>query len=413
MEDILQLPNSSEQQETMTQSNSSSDSEGSSCDGLNYDTDTTLCWRLEKMVNNKLLSDVTFIVGPEKRRIYAHKQYLLTASEFFYKMFCGNFIEAQRKEVVLEDVDAELFLTILRLVYSKEVNLNWDNISAVYDILQRFLLIDYFDPLIRFMKNQVVNLDTAIMVFLKNDHFNFEQVDEKCMRYIQTNPLYFFRKDEFTSMPDARLNKILQAQRINCTHVQLQQAVVKWSSANGGCGYNNLNKLLEETCRKPYAQKLHLMNYDLTKKVSCLRGDVKLRLTSTIPLALYGFGMYVPGSDKHSLIASFTLDKGGVKVRDCEIKMIPSLGYEIVDTMFEEVVLEPNVQYKLCFYEPSCQLMKVVGSPVLVHHHIKIDFESDYCPPLAYLFAKYADCDVLHLPQLCCNTKCMVKLENS
>ena len=155
------------------------------------------------------------------------------------------------------------------------------------------------------------------------------------------------------------------------------------------------------------------MNYDLTKTVSCLGGDVKLRLTSTIPLALYGFGMYVPGSDKHSLIASFTLEKDRVKVRDIEIIMIPSLGYEIVDTMFEEGVLEPNVQYKLCFYEPSCQLTKVVGSPVLVHHHIKIDFESNYCPPLAYLFAKYADCDVLHLPQLCCNTKCKVKLENS
>ncbi|XP_041771009.1 BTB/POZ domain-containing protein 6-B-like isoform X2 [Anopheles merus] len=396
----------------MTQSNSSSDSEESSCDGLNYDTDTTLCRRLEKMVNNKLLSDVTFIVGPEKRRIYAHKPYLLTASEFFYKMFCGNFIEAQRKEVVLEDVDAELFLIILRLVYSKKVHLNWDNISAIYDCLCKYLLIDYFDPLIRFMESHINDHDTAIMVFLKNDHFNFEQVDEKCMRYIQTNPLYFFGKDEFTSMPEARLNKILQAQRINCTHVQLQQAVVKWSSANGGCCYNNLNKLLEETCRKPYAQKLHLMNNKLIETVSYREADVKLRMTSTKRLALYGFGMYVHGSDKPS-IASFTLEKDGVKVHDIEIKMIPSLGYEIVDTMFEEVVLEPNVQYKLCFYEPSCQLTKVVSLPVLFHRHIKIEFESNHCPPLAYLFAKYADCDVLHLPQLCCNTKCKVKLENS
>ncbi|XP_040158702.1 BTB/POZ domain-containing protein 6-like isoform X2 [Anopheles arabiensis] len=374
----------------MAQSNSLFDSEENSCEGLNYDTETTLCRRLEKMVNNKLLLDVTFIVGPEKRRIYAHKQYLVTASEFFYKMFCGNFIEAQRKEVVLEDVDAELFLTILRLVYSKEVHLNWDNISAIYDIMQRFLLMDYFDPLISFLKNQVVNLDTAIMVFLNNDHFNFKEVDEKCMHYILNNPFYLFKRDEFTSMSQGRLIKILTAWRINCTTAQLEQALDKWLSENKSSNDNELRKLVTEKIRAIYAHKLHLF-YGNCPYDNQTTGKLGIRLISRKPLALYGVGIYARAYEKE-YIAKLALYDGELKLRECEFKIFPSFGDTIVKVLFEEVVLVQDVTYHM--HISNLNMIRYRGAPTLAHEHIKIHFntiESGF-PHIAYLLAKYSDC---------------------
>uniref|UniRef100_A0A182NJ34 BTB domain-containing protein n=1 Tax=Anopheles dirus TaxID=7168 RepID=A0A182NJ34_9DIPT len=98
------------------------------------------------------MSDVTFVVGPSKQRIYAHKYILVMASEYFYTMFNSNFTEATQKEVVLQDDDPEVFLTILRLIYGAKVEITDDNIRAIYDCLQMLMLTEFTQPLIDFLK---------------------------------------------------------------------------------------------------------------------------------------------------------------------------------------------------------------------------------------------------------------------
>lgn len=65
------------------------------------------------MINNELMSDVTFLIGPSKKPIYAHKYVLCVGSGVFYAMFYGNLAES-KKVIEIPDVEPVAFLALLK-----------------------------------------------------------------------------------------------------------------------------------------------------------------------------------------------------------------------------------------------------------------------------------------------------------
>lgn len=65
------------------------------------------------MINNELMSDITFLIGPCKKPIYAHKYVLSIGSAVFYAMFHGNLAESKRV-IEIPDVEPVAFLALLR-----------------------------------------------------------------------------------------------------------------------------------------------------------------------------------------------------------------------------------------------------------------------------------------------------------
>lgn len=61
---------------------------------------------------------------------HAHRLILSIRSEYFEMMFAGNFLEANAKEIVLGDLEANVFALFLRSLYSKDI-------QAVEEILTR------------------------------------------------------------------------------------------------------------------------------------------------------------------------------------------------------------------------------------------------------------------------------------
>lgn len=60
-------------------------------------------------------SDISFT------SFHAHRLILSIRSEYFEMMFAGNFLEANAKEIVLGDLDANVFALFLRSLYSKDI----------------------------------------------------------------------------------------------------------------------------------------------------------------------------------------------------------------------------------------------------------------------------------------------------
>ena len=85
-------------------------------------TKPTIKSRLQYLFNNELLSDITFIVGRERKRIPSHKFILSIGSAVFYAMFHGNFASA-RTEIELPDIEPQAFITLLKFLYYDEVNI--------------------------------------------------------------------------------------------------------------------------------------------------------------------------------------------------------------------------------------------------------------------------------------------------
>ena len=83
--------------------------------------------RMELLLNNELMSDITFIVKGE--RFHAHKFVLSFASEVFYAMFYGT-MAGDKKEIEIVDCEnPEDFLQFLSMIYKKSARVTWDNVS--------------------------------------------------------------------------------------------------------------------------------------------------------------------------------------------------------------------------------------------------------------------------------------------
>jgi len=89
-------------------------------------TRKTLTDRVEFLLNNSLMSDVSFVVrnaSGEEESLAAHKFVLAVSSPVFYAMFYGELAERKNK-IVLPDCDSESFLEFLRFLYSDKVDLS-------------------------------------------------------------------------------------------------------------------------------------------------------------------------------------------------------------------------------------------------------------------------------------------------
>lgn len=77
--------------------------------------------RIEYLFNKDLLSDVTFIVGLEQKRIPAHKFVLSIGSVVFCAMFNGNF-DSGKIEIEVPDIEPHAFMMLLKSLYCDQVN---------------------------------------------------------------------------------------------------------------------------------------------------------------------------------------------------------------------------------------------------------------------------------------------------
>ncbi|XP_052897139.1 BTB/POZ domain-containing protein 6-like [Anopheles moucheti] len=381
--------------------------------GLEYHTDESLSSRVEKILNNKLMSDVTFIVGPEKQRIYANKVHLVTASEYFYTLFYGNFAEAKRDEIELPDEDPETFLTILRLIYGAKVDINFENLRDIYERMQMYLLsTEYYKQLISFLMDQIVDKDTAMKIFRENHHYKFQLVEDACLSYIQSNPLYYFGKEDVTTLERERLLKIVRLQKINCTEEQLLEVLRKWEIANPESDTKELRKLVSGTTRACYSHKFPLLsNATLVHAaVNSFTSQFSLKLTSPKSVSLYGIGVYLVPTDDDASVALGILDSNNY-TEICSSKVVASRisCMEIVDLMFEEMELvkgKPQ-SFRLTIENSNSYigLNKHCGHSS-VHDKIKIEisFGSPQNQSFAHLWVKDSKCGVgtHQAPLLCC-----------
>ncbi len=77
---------------------------------------STLLDDLRHLINNRDLSDVTFIV--EGREVHAIKAFLAARSEHFRAMLFGGMREKSERRIVLHDINYQIFLIVVEFLYT-------------------------------------------------------------------------------------------------------------------------------------------------------------------------------------------------------------------------------------------------------------------------------------------------------
>ncbi|XP_005100945.1 BTB/POZ domain-containing protein 17 [Aplysia californica] len=113
-------------------------------DGIDcYGNERDVLSEQTKFYNNKLLSDVTLLVGTDK--FFAHKLVLVRASQVFERMFtCKQWDSHKEKEIKLveDSMCLSVFPRFLNFLYSCHIRLNIDNTLPVLVLADKYNVAD-------------------------------------------------------------------------------------------------------------------------------------------------------------------------------------------------------------------------------------------------------------------------------
>lgn len=271
------------------------------------------------MYNNELMSDVTFLVGPKNcaQRIPAHKYVLATGSSVFYAMFFGDLAE-NSKEIVIPDVEAAAFLTLLRYLYCDEIDLTPDNVLATLYAAKKYIVPHLARSCVDFLERSLSARNACVL--LSQSHL-FEEPDlmQRCWEVIDAQAEEALASESFVDVDYKTLENILKRESLNVKELVLFQAASKWAEAE--CARKDL-VVTPDTRRKVLGKALYLIRVPTMPVKEFANSVAKsgiLTLHETTDVFLYH-----TADDKPKLNFSITPRKG---LRTCRVHRFQSSAY--------------------------------------------------------------------------------------
>ncbi|KAF6036692.1 BTBD19 [Bugula neritina] len=221
---------------------------------------------MKKMINSKDMSDIKFLIGPNRKAIYGHRILLSARCDVFRAMFLDQASQQNAdKEVpfVLSDITPDIFLAVLEFIYTNCVTLNSKNAIDILGSAIEFGL----DELRKLCSQYLVDnlgINNACDVMQAAVTFQQDDLREKALRFIQDNTTSVFRTKGFHEMTDDAMSVVLQSDHLNIDEMEIIDAVREWATVNSVV----LGKPISEIAKKVVEHiRLPLLSPDELKEV--------------------------------------------------------------------------------------------------------------------------------------------------
>ncbi|XP_017059434.1 kelch-like protein 41 [Drosophila ficusphila] len=163
---------------------------------------------LSKILENKMFSDCCILV--ENQSFACHKNILAGASEFFQRMFLGNFQESKSSEICLEEVKAKTFSHFLQYVYSyKKEKLEMHSNEMLVELLRlgsSWLVDSIQQDCLKILQIRIESMiiSDLVPVFQGAHDTNHKELQECCIErlkriFLQSNNCFAMDAMELTS----------------------------------------------------------------------------------------------------------------------------------------------------------------------------------------------------------------------
>lgn len=189
------------------------------------------------MFTNQLNCDVTFLVGPEKTRIGAHKYILGSRSSVFFEMFHEGPSGNAGPEIEVTDVTAGQFNKLMEYLYTEDVEIDLNNVQQVLDVARKYNVHDLIDKCL-YRLNQHMMPENVCKVMETAHMCGDLELRNKCLQLILTEPGKIFMLDEFADLCQECLAMIIQDDSFSIEEEAIFNAVLKYARAK--CVKRNL-----------------------------------------------------------------------------------------------------------------------------------------------------------------------------
>ncbi|XP_071180603.1 BTB/POZ domain-containing protein 6-like [Mytilus edulis] len=181
--------------------------------------------RNEHMLTNQVMCDVTFIVGQDKSPIKAHKYMLASSSPVFFNMFNGAV--AEKGDVRIPDIKADVFIELLQFIYTEENDITNENIHDMIYVADKYMMDELKVKCDLFLKMKM-SVTTAVSILHTAHSFDLEGTIDKAMFIISCKPEDCLLSPEFIHLSRQCVEMILKSNIMICQEEVLYEAAMRW-----------------------------------------------------------------------------------------------------------------------------------------------------------------------------------------
>ncbi|NWX94833.1 BTBDJ protein, partial [Nothoprocta ornata] len=183
---------------------------------------------LRSLLNNPQFSDVTFVVGRERREVFAHRCVLACRCQAFRGMLSPAGGPAPRAPLVLGNVQPDVFLAVIEFLYTNCVTLDSRIALEVLTSSVEYGLQELCKLCVEFIKEtlsveQVCEALQAAVTYGQGD------LQQHCLAFIEGCTAAVVRTRGFQELSDTVLARVLRSDRLAVDELELVQAVREWA----------------------------------------------------------------------------------------------------------------------------------------------------------------------------------------
>ncbi|XP_064003773.1 BTB/POZ domain-containing protein 19 isoform X2 [Pogoniulus pusillus] len=191
---------------------------------------------LRTLVNNPQFSDVTFVVGPEQQKVFAHRCVLVCRCQAFQGMLCQGPGDSEdspsgvppQGPFVLGNVQPEVFLTVIEFLYTNSVTLNKHIALEVLTSSVEYGLQDLCKLCVTFIKD-TLSIEQVCEALQAAVTYGQADLQQHCLSFIEGCTAAVIRTRGFHELSDVVLARVLRSDRLDVDELDLVQAVREWA----------------------------------------------------------------------------------------------------------------------------------------------------------------------------------------
>ncbi|XP_052800924.1 BTB/POZ domain-containing protein 6-like isoform X2 [Mya arenaria] len=195
---------------------------------------TAVCWQYSDefsetnlhLLENEILSDISFAAGEERTIVRAHKMILASRSPVFFAMFCGLLKETSTV-VDIPDIKADAFRLFLKYLYTRSCDTNANTVTSLLYCAKKYDVPSLQTICRDFLRN-AINVLNVCTVLEESLHFQEDQLKEECIGFISQNTIAVLKTKSFKKLPTNTVKLLLEDDALNCKEIHIYSALKAW-----------------------------------------------------------------------------------------------------------------------------------------------------------------------------------------
>ncbi|NXJ73649.1 BTBDJ protein, partial [Trogon melanurus] len=181
-------------------------------------------------------SDVTFVVGREQQKVFAHRCVLACRCQAFRGMLGQGPVSTEDSSssilpqgpFILGNVQPEVFLAVIEFLYTNSVTLNSHIALEVLTSSVEYGLQDLCKLCVKFIKD-TLSVEQVCEALQAAVTYGQADLQQHCLAFIEDSTTAVMRTRGFHELADVVLARVLQSDRLTVDELELVQAVREWA----------------------------------------------------------------------------------------------------------------------------------------------------------------------------------------